>query len=574
VAKRYNLVVVVRSRAAGAADLIERGVARLKSYGIDAKSVNDIDRLLGFPKALEDQVAIRNPYPWAQVAAEPEYVALSADQRAQVASRWQTRSKEWSGTGKLNETSLGSGNWVQVEAPGTGIGAERQKFLDAAEKGVFDLQFPTAGNWEEVATGGKPLQTSQARFGLKRFGEGADEVLQPLMSDGADGPLLGITGDNDIVGLFNPDGTYPEPERIIAAYTDLAGGAVQMQHPATWSFDVAGKSMALLEDHMVGSATAEPLAAIYPDGSRRAVLFDKSMSLIPSDRKSNPALFVQLAGGVQLPPQTYGLGPASAVITDPGGPAQHSYYTPEDWAIAQQRATGGGPRSLHVFQTAAGTSAATSVFTPTPTSGVAFVRGAAVVEEAKPDQLVRHGADGWTPWAPPAGRLAIAPQTCLSSGLSAGQRTASICTLESLFSRTGSSGQQWFTVGDVVSVDLRGEAPFTTTVTAISATTATFADPAPRSYLPGTVVQFVHAGTLPLPPTTSIPPAASPPSNVEIPQATGSGTGAAATPSATTGELPRTGAPLGLWTLFALVLLAGGAGLLSIGRLQRRRTTH
>jgi PKD repeat protein len=526
VAKRFNLVVYVRSRASGAADLISQGLARLKPFGIDAKSVNDIDRLLGFPASVKDTVAIMKPKAWADVLGTADYQALNAEQRAQVAARWQTRSKEWNGAGKLAETSTGSGDWVQVEAPGDAIGAERAKFLAAADKGTFDLQFPTAGNWEEVATNGQALGTAQAKFSLKTIGQGADEVLQPFMSDSAGGHLLPIGGDVDLVALLNPNGTWPDPDKIIAAYGALAQAPLRMQHPATWSFNVAGKSMSLLEDHLFGSATAEPLAAFYPTGQRNAVLFDKNLSLIPADRASNPALFVQVAGGIQLPQQSYGLGAALPLFLDQNPPAQNSYYTPENWATSQAHGTTSpvsptppvaplsnsgalrsalvqsvsGAQSVSGTQSVSGAQAApAAAATPfaavrqvtASTAGVRYVRGAAPVEEAAPDRLVRYASGVWATWSPPAGPFAIAPQTCLAKPLLAGQRTASVCSLASLFPNTGVGGQQWFAVGDTISVDLRGSTPFSTKITALSATSITFADPAPLAVLPGTAIQLV-----------------------------------------------------------------------------------
>ncbi|CAN5677644.1 hypothetical protein BH10ACT8_BH10ACT8_27260 [soil metagenome] len=517
VSKRFNVVVYVRSRASGAADLISEGLARLKPFGIDAKSVNDIDRLLGFPASVKDTVAIMKPRAWADVVGTAEYQALGAEERAQVASRWQTRSKEWNGAGKLQETSLGSGEWVQTEPPGNGIGAERAKFLSAAEKGSFDLQFPTAGNWEEVATNGQALGTAQAKFGLKTIGSGETEVLQPFMSDSAGGRLLPIAGDVDLVAILNPDGTWPGPDRIIAAYQALAGGPLRIQHPVTWSFGVSGKSQALLADHLAGSATAEPLAAFYPSGQRNAVLFNRNLSLIPADRAANSALFEQVTGGIQLPEHSYGLGAALPIFLDQASPPQNSYYTPEDWATSQAHGRGapinplsanssgsrvflanaGLPFSATLFPMAASSITASSVAAAqavSTTAGVRYVRGVAPVEEATPDRLVRYSNGKWATWVPGPGPFAIAPQTCVAKPLAAGQRTASICSLASLFPNTGMTGQQWFAVGDTISVDLRGLQPFTTRVVALTATSLTFADSAPRAVLPGTAIHLVAVG--------------------------------------------------------------------------------
>ena len=119
------------------------------------------------------------------------------------------------------------------------------------------------------------------------------------------------------------------------------------------------------------------------------------------------------------------------------------------------------------------------------TAGVRYVRGAAPVEEATPDRLVRYSNGKWATWVPGPGPFPIAPQTCVAKPLAAGQRTASICSLASLFPNTGMTGQQWFAVGDTISVDLRGLQTFTTRVVALTATSLTFADAAPRAGIGG-----------------------------------------------------------------------------------------
>jgi len=531
VAKRFNLNIMARSRGSGAAELLSAGKARLKPFGIDAKNVSDLDVLLGFPEKLKDTVAIRKPNAWADVVASSEYRVLDAEQRAQVASRWQTRSKEWSGGGKLKETS--PGEWSVAEAPPDGIGSERKKFLEAADKGGFDLQFPTAGNWEEVATEGKAIGTARAEFGLRStVDETGAEVLQPLMSDGKrkGSALLPITGDVDLVALLNPDGTYPSVEKIIAAYAELAKPPLRMQHPATWSFNIQGKSMDLLADHVLGGATAEPLAAFGPTGKITAVLFDPKMSLIPADRAANPALLLKVAGGIKLPSSAYGLGAALPVFLENGNRAQRSYYVPEQWEEAQGR----GPSTRAVAPS---------------TAGVRYDRSAQPVQQTDGGDLVRYGGASWSAWTPPpTGQLEVAPQTCITAGLTEGQRTIGVYGLAQLFELGGTGGQQWFRPGDEVTLDLGADA-WTTTVTEVTATTLTFADPAPADYLPGTAVHL-RTAEVEAPPTD--------------PGATGGGGGEAT--AADDGELVRTGVPAwALGELGALLIAAGGA-LLAVRR--------
>lgn len=484
VAKRFNLNIMARSRGAGAAELLAKGRARLKPFGVDAKNVNDIDVLLGFPASMKDTVAIKKPKAWADVLASGEYRALDAEQRAQVASRWQTRSKEWNGGGKLKESS--PGEWTVAEAPPDAIGAERKKFEAAAEKGTFDLQFPTEGNWEEIAVDKQALGTARADFSLKRtVGPDGEEVLQPYLSASKGGEPLPITGDVDLVALLNPDGTYPDPAKIIAAYQELAKPPLGMQHPATWSFNVQGKSMDLLSDHVLGGATAEPLAAFDPTGKITAVLFDPKMSLIPADRAANPALLLKVAGGIKLPSHAYGLGAVLPIFVETQADPQRNYYLPEAWREAQARGAGGsGTRSLALPSAA-----------PASTAGVQYLRGAPPVEEADDGGLVRLGAT-WAAWSSlPTGKLPIAPQTCIVGGLAAGDRTASVYSLDQLFSTTGTGGQQWFAVGDRVTIDPRGAAPWTTTVVAVTSRSITFADGAPTDYLQGTSLHLLPKAT-------------------------------------------------------------------------------
>lgn len=522
VAKRFNLKIMARSRGAEAAELLAAGKARLKPFGVDAKNVNDIDVILGFPKSMKDTVAIKKPKAWTDVVASGEYRALDAEQRAQVASRWQTRSKEWNGGGKLKETA--PGEWKVAEPPPDKIGAERAKFEAAAERGSFDLQFPTDGNWEEIAVNKQALGTERADFALKRStGADGEEVLQPLMSATRGGQPLPITGDVDLVALLNPDGTYPSPEKVIAAYLELAKPPLGMQHPATWSFNIEGKSMDLLKDHVLGGATAEPLAAFDPTGSITAVLFDPKMSLVPKDRASNPALLVKVAGGIKLPSHAYGLGAALPVFLEQQRRNQKPFYLPERWDEAQRRQVG---RSAGRAQTPS-------------TAGVLFRRTAAPAEEVDDGSLVRYASGRWVAWADlPPGRLEIAPQTCTVDAVDAGDRSAAVCTPAQVFPTTGAGGQQWFRAGDRVAVDLDGATPWITTVTAVSARSLTFATGAPASYLPGTTVHLLATSATPGEP--------------------GGQPGDGSTASG--GELARTGADLGpLAMLGALLVLLGVA---------------
>lgn len=532
VAKRFNLNIMARSRGAGAAELVTAGRARLKPFGVDAKNVSDLDVLLGFPASMKDTVAIRKPNAWADIASSPPYQVLDNEQRAQVAARWQTRSKEWNGGGKLKESS--PGEWTVAEAPPDAVGAERKKFLEAAERGTFDLQFPTAGNWEEVAVNKQALGTARAEFGLDRTVDANGfEVLQPKMSDGKGTGLLPITGDVDLVALLNPDGTYPDPAKVIAAYAELAKPPLGMQHPATWSFDIQGKSMDLLSDHVLGGATAEPLAAFGPTGKITAVLFDPKMSLIPADRRANPALLLKVAGGIKLPSTAYGLGAALPIFLEQGAPNATPYYLPEQWSEARSREAGGGARRAVAS-----------------TAGVRFDRAAPAVEEQADLSLARAVDGRWQRWDPlPGGVLPIAPQTAIVAALPAGATAVDVYGLAQLFERTGTGGQAWFAAGDRVTLDLGGAAPWTTTIVAVSADRVTFAEPAPRAYLPGTALHLQRAGADDDPP----------------PEGGGDGTPSPPSPPVDRGELARTGRELGtLAVVGALAVLLGGAIL--VGR--------
>lgn len=553
VAKKYNLRIMARSRGASSIELLEKGLARPKPFGIDAKNVNDIDRLLGFPEALKDRVVIRKPNAWSDVVATPDYVAATREQRAQIASRWQTRSKEWSGAGELTESSAGV--WTVKTPPGDGIGAERQKFLDYAAKGEAPLQFPTKGNAEEIWNKdlGKPLGTANAEFELKTF-VGADgvEYHVPRMSDGAPGSkLLDITGDVDLVALLNPDGTFPDVEKLIAAYADLAKPPLRMQHPATWSFGVEGKSKALLEDHMLGGATEEPLADFNPLGFATAVLFDKKQSLIPADRLANAATFVKVAGGIKLPSHAYGLG-AVAPLTFELGQQTRDYYTPEDWTQAR-----GGGETAPPTRGSSARAAQTEVRAVTGERGVVFSRSAPPVAQQSRSVLVQYLAGAWAPWSPlPAGPLAIAPQTCAADAIDAGDQVVAVCPLTMLFERSGTKGQAWFQPGDRVALDLGDGSEWITTVSAVSADSITFADAAPRSYLAGTTIQLLTGAGRP----------GSGPAPTTVTAGGGGGQGTGSAP----GALVRTGSDLGPLTVAGLCLLAVGVLALAV---RRRRPT-
>ena len=74
--------------------------------------------------------------------------------------------------------------------------------------------------------------------------------------------------------------------KVIAAYLELAKPPLGMQHPATWSFNIEGKSMDLLKDHVLGGCPLKvddwvllpfPAANVDPAAFERAdeVLIDR-----------------------------------------------------------------------------------------------------------------------------------------------------------------------------------------------------------------------------------------------------------------------------------------------------------
>jgi hypothetical protein len=330
---------------------------------------------------------------------------------------------------------------------------------------------------------------------------------------------------------------------------ELAKPPLRMQHPATWSFNIQGKSMDLLADHVLGGATAEPLAAFGPTGKITAVLFDPKMSLIPADRRSAGALLIKVAGGIKLPSHAYGLGALLPAFIENGKPNGKTYYLPEGWEEAQKRATTSSPaprsldgdRSLRAAD-AVRVAADAARALPPSTAGVRYVRGARPVEE-NDDGSLRRYEDGWRTWSPlPAGVLEIAPQTCLAADLAEGARTVSVYRLSQLFEQSGSGGQGWFAAGDTVTIDLGAAGAWTTTLTAVTAGSLTFADPAPRAFVAGTVLhlRLVAKG------------------------GTGAGTGTGSTAgegtAADPGELVRTGTePRPLALVGALLIVVGAA---------------
>jgi hypothetical protein len=228
------------------------------------------------------------------------------------------------------------------------------------------------------------------------------------------------------------------------------------------------------------------------------------------------------------------------------------YYEPETWEETLKR----GP-------TPPGRSASAP-----STAGVRYTRGAPPTEELDDRSLVQYVDGRWRPWTPlPEGVLPIAPQTCLADDLEAGDTSVPVCSLASLFEESGSGGQQWFAVGDRVAIDLRGDDPWITTVTAVSDDRLTFASAAPADHLPGTAVHLLPAPVGPTTTTSTTASPTAPPTTIGAPLTSGDGDGVG---SVDDGQLARTGSSPLPWVAGSLAAIVLGIVALTRSRRLRR----
>ncbi|MFN8025929.1 MAG: PKD domain-containing protein [Acidimicrobiia bacterium] len=434
IAKDEGVLILVRSRAAASTELVKAGESIEKFYGMYPKGVNDIDKaVLGFDKVPSAVTALQKSSPYAteaEVRAAAAAKGLEGPQIEAVVQRWDTRSKEWAEHG------------VKLEKYATPKPGEQW--------GSIDVPWPTYDNLEGMVLNNKPLSFRRLPFRLVDVGEG---VMVPEVFAETTLPTgekvtkwLSITGDIDIVGLMEADGTtIASMTKTLSVMNKLRKSAANTQHPATlgWLLD---KSEKLLRDHLPGG---EPFMVFGPEGPPRAAFFDPSKSLARSVRFKE-GVKLQYLTGAPINPQ-----PVKAVATAIPPLVVHDitnpYYSPKGWdSLGDTMVFQKG--GLILRQT--GNS---SYEQWTPGTGWKPYRAALPLDA--PQAQATGEIDPTA--APPLG---LAPQTALSDPSAAGASGIRILRADVVLP---DGGPVWFAAGDTIVIDPGGEHEESATIAAV-----------------------------------------------------------------------------------------------------------
>jgi len=287
VAKEEGVIIAFRSRAPKAAELLDRGLAVFKPHGVGIKTVNDIDRIyLGYLDKWEAiAVLVEPPVPWRPKGAERDAIVeafldknpkltgtndFSRNLRAAVRSRLETRLNEWPKQLEKFSKYVDEGIDVNFAAPKQGILPER----------IFPDDVPN----RDARVLLEEIPASAA--GPRR------QAFRLQMRESATGAFKDITGDIDLLAIFNLDGTViknlAKRTRIYKQLQRLIG----MQHGESFTFMASER----LRQEFLSCCTAsgERMLAAMPDLSLRSTFFDDALSVLKSG--PNEALATEDAG--------------------------------------------------------------------------------------------------------------------------------------------------------------------------------------------------------------------------------------------------------------------------------------
>jgi PKD repeat protein len=626
-AKKENILIAFRQRSPRAADLMKRGLARLKPMDVKTKGVNEIDiAYLGYRREAKDLVElVEPPIDWrlAQKGREAEleaaldgYMAdlkakhaeIGADPvwEAEVRDRLKTRTKEW-----IKEVP----NFRRYKQQGIEMN------FGYAEQGLPDF-----------------LDDAMAEPRKARVSTGT--VIDPItgkerlymtleMADESGTNFLPITGDIDIVAILNADRTpltdVVKRTRIYQELNKLVG----MQHGDSFTWINGEGQIRFLREHLAGKAGSEALVVAGSDGRARMGFFEERLSTVTDadGKEVSKTTFHMLTGGprelvtnpaggtpVKLPsyldtlegyvddPTFYlpgalekfmdgveetGLGPppfdpfAGAVQPDGEGGA----VTYQEGGIE-----GDGLGSRWSGLAASAASADLAGADDPVEAAAAEISEAGFGPAPEPDQGAQGGR--WVPFdaaaaaaASPDGRFPRGVMTALDGDIAAGTTVVPVVGIDKLGVAAGSP---WFQVGDEIVVDPGGAgeerhvvakvAPFTLAsplandhrhATSVVMVPRQVEEPTePTTPTTPTVPTTPTTPTVPTTPTTPTVPGSVDPGGQPGGPGGGGGPDAAA---AASGSLPRTGSTVTDLLPIGLALVLGGAGLLAARSRSRRR---
>ncbi len=271
IAKKENLLLLFRARAARAWELLEQGLAWWKPEAMKIKTVNDIDvRYLGgytrkgVVQFVEPPFKVDLSLPRSELAA-----AIKRDAKAftdglgiqdvelarEVQKRAELRASEWAlYHDKFFDSAFGKGPWQQQ-----GI----EVAFDATKQGI-----PSA----DVATDLRKLQLEPIEA------PGGRRAYDVRMEGPGGRDYRFITGDTDFLAILNADGTpIMDVSRRLEIY-DLLQEAVGMQHGESLTYAVGAEKRAEFLRCCVEGG--EAMIAIGPDGVPTAARFVESKSVL------------------------------------------------------------------------------------------------------------------------------------------------------------------------------------------------------------------------------------------------------------------------------------------------------
>jgi hypothetical protein len=307
-AKKYDVLITLRSRASEAISLVEKGLSYVKPAAIKLKTVSAIDvKYLGYPAdiALDGQevstigqVLVKQPLflsaDCPAACALPKFqadilslgVTRDSPEFYEIQSRWVQRYGEW--------ISNDPGYVSNLET--------------ASKDHVLTLDW----HWGENHIYPDMVQSAQ-KVGFRMAPGPAGALVPEVRLPGQ--AWKSVTGDIDLVSITNTDNSALSNEQYVEVLEEMGAGPVQIQHPATatwysqvnddtFLFDPNDPNFADKAKYMQADKCC--LMQIGPDGKARAVQFQLDGSQFVDQNN----YYINYVGGYRAPaPGVLGTAP-------------------------------------------------------------------------------------------------------------------------------------------------------------------------------------------------------------------------------------------------------------------------
>lgn len=427
-AREWNIIVLIRSRGKGAIERLLKGSV-FKPEKVKIKNVNPTDvKYLGFHPDDLDLVVIKDPGPWE--AVESQLVGADPEEIAKVKERWQTRHEEWNGKGNGKPSDLEQmldyqENGVPVPRTETGVNPIDNGVPadpdSVWERRPLDLQ-------DAATTDGRPAY--RVRIGVQN-NPSANWV------PGKKFKYATVTGDIDPIAFLRTDLSPLPPQARQKLYKVLRYLGFQHPETLTWT-NAAGRLKYLTENHALGVAGAEPLAAYLPNGKVRATYFDGKKAWADPDNAEKALIWFNGAETTVDP-----VGVRTPLVGPRPDDAGIPFVAPGAWAIPRPDGQCDGERADDDSQCVASVQFSNDDDAP-------------VLRQPGLGQLESWDSkDGWSAYEAPAGdTVATRPQTMLTNSVPAGATRLPIAPAAAL--GMDGPGNDWFEVGQTVVINPGG----------------------------------------------------------------------------------------------------------------------